>query len=1201
MATMQTSASEVALAERPAIRRSLQRLRRGIRTFVVSEVLLQALIAIAVWFWALFLVDYGLFVVLGLDYIRDGSPAGILMFRALWWLIFVAGAVYLVSYRLVYRLLVTFRPEALALVLERRFPQVLEERLVTAVELADPQTAARYGYSYLLVEYTARTAEERLQHIPVGAVFNWARLRQLLFFMLGLWATVAALGYFATEWSATCWERNIAWLNRHWPVRTMLVLPDFAQHPVRGVPSGGEMPIRIQAWVNVVRTDHPDYPSGWRPAIWRDVFPNPDDPADPFSSERAHFWELQAPVGPRSWMEVLPESWRQLTLDEVEARHQAMSAQQLRAEAVEHLGELGRAVIAYLLPRLEARLAQVSATERALAQPDEEILRWLPAEWRDYSLAQIYEHLQLARRLSQEEIRHRLETLRRPPITTEDALWAYVAAHAMVPAPLISTGVLQQIFWSSGLAEQLPPLSWSAAEYRDLPASWQGLPAAELERRLTQLAERFSILGLGRAVNTQLGQLFEALRHRAEQRHWGRRIYFRRLRIYDQVTLEYEEILTEEERRRMRAQTERLPVNRSPGSFQYRYEFRRIERPRRFRVYAGDAVTPWYRIEVRPLPTLRELVRWQREPGHLHASNDWVERGPISAALEGNQEIRFDAPLGAQIRLIGRTTKPLQALEIALQEQRETDLYATVAVHALFHSLLGDPASPFALSALAHTIHQLETTNPYLQRLEFTPETDGFAVWLRPLSSEELRLVFRFTDIEGIRNSRRVTIVPQPDKEPEFQYANFEVVRREAITPRAIIPFSGLVRDDNGLTELYYEVTVIQNDGKPLGPPTRIPLRTFSPVITFDNLDSLELGSGEGWTRWVQSRTLRGGVAQRSLARVVPFRTIGSQAASPAGMLLQAPHAGVFALALPPVFEQVVEHEFRYEMRPLGAPFLTGTDEFLLTELVPRDVTVPDPNNPKKMITKPLAPPYRLVVRLVAQDNRLTVGSEARLRSEPQRTVYHAAFEFNVVTEDDLLIEESRREEEIRERCDNILVKLTSIRDQLVKMRSEAEQLTEDLALRFARDTEDAQRAVVDARDVVQREIIRDLRLIYRELWFNRVQQKELDRLDEKICRPLEQLVRDGDQFDLAQETLALLAQRLREERQRIRPPTFDPAVLQMNLLIDRFSKVINEIKGLIEYAKALEILRDLIKAQEKINQLLRELFKKRQKEELGP
>nr|BAL57180.1 hypothetical protein HGMM_F48A06C23 [uncultured Planctomycetota bacterium] len=1206
MATLQTSPQRTLLAEQPTIRRSLQQLRRGILVYVCSEFVLLALLAMAGWFLAVFLVDYGLFLLAGVDYVRDGSEGaragvGVFLFRASWWTVLCATAVYLVAQRFLYRLLVPFRPEALALILERRFPQVLEERLVTAVELADPQTAERYGYSYRLVQYTAQSAEERLHHIPVRRVFNWARLRRLFLGGLGLWASVAALAYFATEWTATCWERNVVWKNRHWPLRVMLMLPDFAQQPRRGVPSGGEMPVRVFAWVNVVRTEDPSYPSGWRPATWADLFPDLENTSDPVARERQQIWELQPPVGPHTWLHILPDSWRLLTLDEVEARHKAMSAQQLRSEAIENLGELGRAVVDYLLPRIADRLAQASETERSLAQPDEETLRWLPKSWHDWSLVEIHDHLRFARRLTSDEVQRRLHSLRRPAGVPEDTALCLMSGWSPLAPPLLTTSTIQQIAWTNGWAEQLPPLTWSSSDWRDLPASWHNLAAAELERRLTQASEHYSLLALGRAVNAQLGELFKELERRADQRHWGRRIYYRRLHVYDQITLEYEELLTEEERRRIRAQVERLPVNRTPGSFEYRYEFRRIERPRRFRVFAGDAVTPWYHIDVRPLPTLRELLRWHREPGYLHNSSDWVERGPIVTALEGGQEIRFDAPIGSQIRLLARTTKPLQALEIALQDQRETDFYAALASQALLHGIFGHPASPFALSANAHTLHFYETRNPFVQQLHFSAGSDEFRVWLRPLRAEELRLVLRFTDNEGIRNSRRLTIVPQPDNEPEFQYANFEIVRREAITPRAIIPFSGLVRDDNGLTEVYYEVTVIQSDGKPLDGPTRIPLRTLNSAITLDSLEHLDLGTGEGLTRWTQPRTVRGGIGNRSVARILPLRTVGSVLASPATALAPLLLAGPLALLQPPVLEPVVEHEFRYEMRPLGAPFLTAQDEFLLTELVPRNVTVPDPNKPGKTITKPLEPPYRLVVRLVAVDNRMTVGTNDQLDREPQRTVYHAAFEFNVVTENDLLIEESRREEEIRERCDNILAKLTRIRDDLVKMRNEAEQLDEDRALRFARDCEDAQRNVSDCRDLVQREIIRDLRLIYRELWFNRVPQKELDRLDEKICRPLEQLVRDGDQFDLTQESIALLAQRLRNERQRVSPANFDPAVVQINLLIERFHKIIQEIKGLIEYAKALEILRDLIKAQERINELLKQTYEKRKREELQP
>lgn len=1208
MAALPAPRESLLASQRPKLWQPLAQLQRGIRSFVAAEVLLQMALGLALWFWTVFLVDYGMFLLFGVDYVRDGSRVAIFLFRAFWWVLLVGGAAYLLGYRWLYRSLVSFRPESLALVLERHFPQLLEERLVTAVELADPELARRYGYSYLLVQYTAESAEARLQQLAVRDVFNWNWLRRLFGAALVLWLAMAALGYFATEWAATWWERNVLWIPRHWPVRVLLVLPDFNKQPVRGVPSGGEMPIRILAWVNVVRTDHPDYPSGWRPATWDDLFPSdeahhepgPASPDPAWARERQHFWELRPPVVSPILRAMLPLTWRGLTLDEVEARYQAMSAQQLRPEALEHLTELGRAAVDFLLPQLEQRLLAATETERELVRLDTELAQWLPQSWRDWSLAEIHEHLQLARRLTGEEIRRRLHALRRPTVTGDDAALALLAASTPLPVPQLGSYALQQIAWSCGWAELMPPFTWTDREWRDLPESWRGVSAAELERRLQRWVEHPPLQELGQAINDQIGALFAELDRRANQRHWGRRIYFRRLRLYDQVTLEYEEILTEEERRRMRAQVERLPVNRLPGTFQYRYEFRRIERPRRFRVFAGDTVTPWYHIEVRPLPTLRQLWRWQREPGHLHGSSDWVERGPLPVPIESGQESRFDAPVGARIRFVGQTTKTLDALEITLQDQRVLDVYAAIATLGLGQALLGNSCAPYALATSALATYYQETRNPYVRQMEFSPGSDQFAVTLRPLDNEELRLLFRFTDSEGIRSSRRITIVPVTDKEPEFQYANFEIVRREAITPRAIIPFTGLVRDDNGLTQLEYEVTVVLPDGKPLGPPTRLPLRTFTPAIAIPSLEVFDWQSGDGAARWTQPATVRSGVAGRSLARVWPFRTLGSFWALPGSMLLSAPEAGALALAQPAGLEQVVEHEFRYESRPIGAPFLTQADEFLVTELVPREITVPDPDQKGKSVTKPLPPPYRLVVRLVASDNRQVVTEGDRLVFQPQRSAYHAAFEFNVVTENDLLIDESRREEEIRERCDNLLAKLVAVRDQLVKMRQESEQLNEDLALRFARDSEDAQRSVRDGRDFVQREILRDLRLIYRELWFNRVQQKELDRLDEKICRPLEQLVRDGEAFDQAQETLGRLAEQLRTLRQRVRPSDFDPAVFQLNLLIDRFQKILQEIKGLIEYAKALEILRDLIRSQEKINELLKAIQKRRLKEELG-
>jgi hypothetical protein len=74
------------------------------------------------------------------------------------------------------RLLYEFRDQALALVLERRFPEILGDRLITAVELGNPKEAAKYGYSAVMVEVTIHEAAERVGKLPLGQVFDWKRL-----------------------------------------------------------------------------------------------------------------------------------------------------------------------------------------------------------------------------------------------------------------------------------------------------------------------------------------------------------------------------------------------------------------------------------------------------------------------------------------------------------------------------------------------------------------------------------------------------------------------------------------------------------------------------------------------------------------------------------------------------------------------------------------------------------------------------------------------------------------------------------------------------------------------------------------------------------------------------------------------------------------------------------------------------------------
>src|SRR6516162_6537902 len=125
------------------VRHPLQRLRSTIRFYVSMEGATVLLLYLALWFWIGLALDYGFFKLFSVDWVQElpwGFRAGVLM-------VLLAGLLAVVAVKVLFRLLTDFRDSALALVLERRYPRLLGDRLITAVELADVRKSARYGYS----------------------------------------------------------------------------------------------------------------------------------------------------------------------------------------------------------------------------------------------------------------------------------------------------------------------------------------------------------------------------------------------------------------------------------------------------------------------------------------------------------------------------------------------------------------------------------------------------------------------------------------------------------------------------------------------------------------------------------------------------------------------------------------------------------------------------------------------------------------------------------------------------------------------------------------------------------------------------------------------------------------------------------------------------------------------------------------------
>jgi hypothetical protein len=236
----------------------------------------------------------------GLDWVQL-LPVG---FRAGVLIVLLAGLLAVVAVKVVLRLVRDFRAGALALVLERRFPSLLGDRLITAVEMADPRLARRYGFSQAMIDRTVQEAAERVDQLPIGEVFNWGRLGRYAIAVgvlsVGVYLLVAA-GYFVqAAWhgqpaslprlwhgskdvAAIWFERNVLLWNTIWPRRAHLELVGF--------PESGEMrlgrnvastPLRVRAirWI----VADPQAHEGWRALYWSDLadlgISAPDLPAD---------------------------------------------------------------------------------------------------------------------------------------------------------------------------------------------------------------------------------------------------------------------------------------------------------------------------------------------------------------------------------------------------------------------------------------------------------------------------------------------------------------------------------------------------------------------------------------------------------------------------------------------------------------------------------------------------------------------------------------------------------------------------------------------------------------------------------------------------------------------------------------------------------------------------------------------------------
>ncbi|MEX2286910.1 MAG: hypothetical protein WD648_07465 [Planctomycetaceae bacterium] len=170
---------------RPEIDAVLGQLRTRIRRYVLLEGTALTIVALGALFWLSLGVDWAWFQLSKLELpvwfriLFDIAAACVIVTAFLTWVAL--------------RLLRTLRTKALALVLERRFPE-LDDRLITAVEASDSSQIAATALSASMLERTIDDAARASESLRIGDVFEKKPLRRAVIGAVIVVITIATFG-----------------------------------------------------------------------------------------------------------------------------------------------------------------------------------------------------------------------------------------------------------------------------------------------------------------------------------------------------------------------------------------------------------------------------------------------------------------------------------------------------------------------------------------------------------------------------------------------------------------------------------------------------------------------------------------------------------------------------------------------------------------------------------------------------------------------------------------------------------------------------------------------------------------------------------------------------------------------------------------------------------------------------------------------
>jgi len=238
--------SQTPLPLTPKVKQTLKSLRRRIRQYVFWEGLALVVALAGVLFWGSFLLDAVYFTASRLELPR--------WFRALFLVGTLTGLTLGLLVWIGFRAFGKVRRRALALLLERRFPE-LGDRLITAVEASEQAWTPKSPLEEAMLTRTVSQVAAAVERLDLGRVFDARPIRRAMISAVVLVASVLGLAVVNTaameRWIDGYWRLSPS----YWPRDTELVvkvlsLPgDQLREFVNGVyrhPRGGDLQLVIE-------------------------------------------------------------------------------------------------------------------------------------------------------------------------------------------------------------------------------------------------------------------------------------------------------------------------------------------------------------------------------------------------------------------------------------------------------------------------------------------------------------------------------------------------------------------------------------------------------------------------------------------------------------------------------------------------------------------------------------------------------------------------------------------------------------------------------------------------------------------------------------------------------------------------------------------------------------------------------------------